>query len=83
MVSLRFMDSKEKEKIRKEARKLLDKFSRSLEKVEVKEEKIKKNRGGFREEGNGEESDADFKKRMFENAPEKDENFIIAEKKNW
>lgn len=74
------MDEK---KIRNEAREILDKFSEELERVEFKEKSLKKKVGGFRTEGDGEDCDADFRKRMFENAPKTEGDFIIAEKKKW
>ena len=77
------MNDSEKEKIRKEAKEIMKKFSKSLDKVKFKEEKIKKPAGGFREEHFEEQSSEDFRKRMFENAPEKDRDCIIAEKKKW
>lgn len=77
------MDEGEKEKIRKQAREILDSFSRSFEGVKVKGREFKKEVGGFREEGAGFAGDSDFRDRMFENAPLKSEDFIIAEKKKW
>ena len=73
----------EKEEIKKEAKEILDKFANSLEKVKVKKTEKKEKIGGFREEGKGEEADEDFRKRMFENAPRKEGDFILAEKKKW
>jgi len=72
-----------KEEIRKEAKQILDKFANALEKVKLKEKKAKKEAGGYRYEGYGKKPNADFRKRMFENAPEKDDDCIIAEKKEW
>ena len=72
-----------REGIRKEARRILDSFVSALEKVEIKEEKIKKNVGGFREEGEGEKGNDDFRKRMFDNAPKTEGDCILAEKKKW
>jgi Asp-tRNA(Asn)/Glu-tRNA(Gln) amidotransferase C subunit len=71
------------EEIRKEAKRILDDFSRELEKVEVKEKRLKSNVGGFREEGDGEKGNGDFRKKMFENAPEHDRDCIVSEKKKW
>ena len=73
----------EKEEIKKEAKEILDKFANSLEKVKVKKAEKKEKIGGFRKEGNGEETDEDFRKRMFDNAPRKEGDFILAEKKKW
>ena len=72
-----------KEQIQKQAKQILDNFAESLSKVKLKEEKIKKIVGGFREEGPGLECDPDFRKRIFAKAPEIDGDFIIAEKKEW
>ena len=36
-----------------------------------------------REEHEGKKSDIDFRRRMFENAPKKNDDFIIGEKKGW
>ena len=77
------MDEAKREEIRKQAKGILDSFAHSLEKVKIKGEVLKKEVGGFREENNGQEGDKDFRGRMFENAPVKNEDFIIAEKKKW
>ena len=74
---------KEKIEIQKEAREILDKFGKALNKVEeIKLEKKEKSES-FREEKDDEKSNDDFKKRFFKNAPRKNEEFIIAEKGNW
>jgi len=72
-----------REEIRKEAKEILGKFAASLEKVKFKEKATKKEVGGFRKEGQGMKGSEDFRKRMFDNAPNKDEECIIAEKKEW
>ena len=77
------MNEAERKKIQAEAEEIMNKFAKELEKVKFKEEKVKKPVGGFREEGAGQESSEDFRKRMFDNAPEKKGDFIIAEKKKW
>ncbi len=73
----------ERDKIKKEAKQILDRFGKSLEKVKLKKKEEKKVLGGFRMEGEGVKSDEEFRKRMFENASSKNEDFIIAEKKKW
>jgi len=73
----------DEEKIRREAKAILDKFAKELERVELKEKKERKEVGGVRVEGAGGEGDKDFRKRMFENAPSKEGDFIVAEKKKW
>jgi len=77
------MDEIKREKVAKEAKEILDKFSHMIEAVKIKTAEKKAELGGFREEGEGKICDADFRARMFENAPEKDEDYIIAEKKTW
>ena len=79
------ISDKEKEEIRQEARALLESFATKLEKVNLSEKKIKKikENSGMREEGKGEEANSDFKKRFLDNAPNTDEDNIIAEKKSW
>jgi len=75
----------EKEKIREEARALLESFAKKLEKIRLpdeKKEKVLKN-SGMREEGQGEETNSDFKKRFLDNAPSVEDDKIVAEKKKW
>ncbi|MEK6844598.1 MAG: hypothetical protein AABX83_04205 [Nanoarchaeota archaeon] len=77
------ISEKEKEKIKLEAKKILDNFASSLEHVKVQRESVKKYAGGYRKEKNGEKCDEDFRISMFENAPSKEGDCIIAEKKKW
>ena len=73
-----------KKEIEMDAQKILKNFSKSLSKIKFSEKK-KTSYGvsGFRKEGNGMKCDKDFRGRMFENAPKKEDNYIIAEKKVW
>ncbi|MEK6825726.1 MAG: hypothetical protein AABY00_02990 [Nanoarchaeota archaeon] len=73
----------ERAKIKKEAQNILEKFSAALSKVKIIKKEKKEEVGGFREEGKGIKGDADFRERMFANAPLKNEECIIAEKKKW
>jgi len=75
-------ETKRKE-IRKESSEILERFSKSLNNVKIKEKDVIENEEGFREEGKGEECDNKFRERMFANAPNKEGNFIIAEKREW
>ncbi len=78
------ISEKEREEIKKEAKNILDNFASALEKVgKIKGKSFKRELGGFREEGKGEKCDDDFRRRMFENAPEKEGDCIVAEKKKW
>ena len=76
----------ESNKIEKEAKQILDKFAKALEKVEAEHdlnfyvdreefERVEKIEEKKIEEG--------FKKRLLENAPANDGDFIIAEKGAW
>ncbi len=73
----------QRKKIQEEVQEILRKFSKALEKVDLKEKKKILPLGGFREEGLGIPADEDFRKRMFMNAPFKDDDYIYAEKKQW
>ncbi len=77
------MDEKKKEQVRKEAKEILAKFAKKLESVKFTEKKEKEVLGGMREEGEGLDCDTDFRKRFFANAPQKEGDFILAEKKKW
>jgi len=75
---------KEREEIKKQAKKILDDFSEELSKAgkSVGESLIE--RGTCeRAEGSAECDNSFSREKMFENAPEKNENFIIGEKKRW
>lgn len=77
------MNDLEREKIREQAKDILEKFGKSLQKVKFKERKKEEELSGFREEGKENGSSNDFRERVFRNAPNKDSDFIIAEKKKW
>ncbi len=75
---------KEKKDIRKQAKKMMDDFSKKLSKIDKKiEEPLIERDEGEREEGDRGSCDKEFRKIMFENAPSKNKDFIIAEKKEW
>ena len=78
------VSEKEKEEIKKEAKSIMDSFSKKLEKVKDKiSEPIIEREKFEREEQVGKECDEDFRKRMLENHPTKNRDFIVAEKKSW
>jgi len=74
----------DKQKVQKQAKEILDKFAKALEKIEKEsDEDFYVNRNEFeRDEGEGEECSG-FKKHVLENAPEHDDDFVIAEKRGW
>jgi hypothetical protein len=87
------ISEKERNEIRSEARKLMDSFSRKLVTVNNKRVVDSKKQTEF-ERAEKASSVADHQKRkddngdfsreiMFENAPRKNKDFIIAEKKGW
>ncbi len=71
------------EKIKKEAKRILDKFAKALEKVKEKDEYFVERDEDRRKEGDGKEGESDFRKLFFENAPNKNKDFILAERGNW
>lgn len=74
----------EKEAIRAEARGILDKFAKTLDKVKApKQGDVSGKNIGTRVEIGSSKPDADFRNRMFANATHKDEDCIIAEKAHW
>lgn len=72
----------EKEEIRQKAKSLLSEFASKIEKIKTKESHFE-NKEGFREEGNGWNTDPDFRDLMFLNAPFVEGDSIIAEKGAW
>ncbi|MBU2053133.1 MAG: hypothetical protein ABIJ14_02255 [Nanoarchaeota archaeon] len=77
------VSEKEKEDIRKQAKRIMDDFSNKLSKVngEMKEPLIEREKGE-RVENIGMCSNID-REIMFSNAPSKNKDFIIGEKKSW
>jgi len=81
----RKISDKEREEIKKQAKGIMDSFASKLEKVEkeIKDIDVGVERSkSEREEGEGNPQELD-KNIMFENAPKKNKDFIIAEKKGW
>jgi Asp-tRNA(Asn)/Glu-tRNA(Gln) amidotransferase C subunit len=78
------VSDKEKEQIKEEAKNIMDSFSKKLSKIDSKKlrESLIEREKGEREEGSGECLDLD-RDVMFKNAPSKNDDFIIAEKKKW
>ena len=78
------VSEEEKEEIRKQAKDIMDKFSKKISKVDKKipEPLIEREEFERIEEG-GRENNSDFRERFFENAPQKNKDFILTEKKKW
>ncbi|MDP3881741.1 MAG: hypothetical protein Q8Q31_02585 [Nanoarchaeota archaeon] len=77
------LSEQEREKVRKQAQEILENFSKVLQKVKIQKKEFKKNEGGSREEGVGSGGESSFREIMFDNAPFKNKDNIIAEKKKW
>ena len=82
------VSEKEREEIKKQAKGIMDKFSEKISKVKSKIPEPFIEREGFErlEEEisvDSGELNSDFRKRMFENAPKKNKDFILTEKKKW
>jgi Asp-tRNA(Asn)/Glu-tRNA(Gln) amidotransferase C subunit len=81
------MEEKEVEQIKKETMKLLEEFSKALDKsVKGDKESNVEREEDRRKEEEGKEAlttEGEFRKIMLENAPNKSDDFIIAEKKSW
>jgi len=69
--------------IEEEAKKMLAGFGKALANVKIPNDVAEEVGEGFREEKNGSECSEDFREGMFANAPSKEEDFIVAEKKSW
>lgn len=71
--------------IKKQAKQILDKFASALAKIEKEHDvDFYVDREEFeRKEGEGKKCDAGFKKGFLENAPQHDDDFIIAERGKW
>ena len=77
------MEEKDIKMLEEETKKLLDKFSKALDKVKSAEEWNVERDSDRRAEKEGKACDETFRKIMLENAPQHDNDFIIAEKKSW
>ena len=74
------------EEIKKEAKEIIDKFAKALEKVSIEEARVERDEDRrIEKEGEAEEAElnSDFRKIMLENAPDKNDDCIVAEKGEW
>ena len=76
------VSEEEKEKIRKESKKLLNEFASKLSKIKAPEKHFE-NASGTREDGEGWKTDSEFRDLTLLNAPFVEDDFIIAEKGGW
>ena len=74
----------DREKIRKEAKAIMDDFIRALEKIGSESGEFGLERKKFlRSDFSSASSHPGFRKRMFANAPRKNDNYLIMDKKRW
>jgi hypothetical protein len=73
----------EKEGIKVEAQALLKRFGDRLAKLDLKEPIVNSKESGMRRMGKNTVSVSGFREKIFANAPQKEGNFIIAERKKW
>lgn len=72
------------EKVRADARTILDKFGAQLESIKVSSNYHKETKDlGTRKEKKANVCDSGFRAIMFKNAPKKDEEYLILEKGSW
>jgi Asp-tRNA(Asn)/Glu-tRNA(Gln) amidotransferase C subunit len=77
------VSEKEKEEIKKQAKSIMDSFSKKLSKIDRKmDEPLIEREQGERDEGEEKCLELD-RKTMFANAPKKNKDFIVSEKKKW
>ena len=77
------MEQEKLEEIRKEAKRILDKFAKALERVEKIPDSFVERKKDRRQEKEGEKPDSDFQKIFFENAPAVKKDCIQAERGKW
>jgi len=77
------VDDSKRAEIRKEAKSILDKFSKALAGVKPAESNVVRDEDRREEGGGTEKCNPEFREIMFENASQKNKDFIIAEKKSW
>ncbi len=75
--------NEKEEKIKREAKLILGKFAKALEKIEKVPDSYVERDEDRRKEGSGKESDSDFRRRFFENAPAVKKECIEAERGKW
>ena len=70
------------EEIKRQAKEIIDKFSKALENISMKETRVERENDRRKEE-EGNFADSDFREIIFKNAPKTKNFFIEAEKGAW
>jgi len=73
----------DEEKIKKQAKKIMDEFISALNKVPKIKEEFGVERKDFTRKAEKSEYGKDFKKRMLKNAPKVKDDQLVMEKKSW
>lgn len=76
----------DKTQIQKQAKEILDKFASALEKVEKQkfpDSYVDREEFERKEKNTKQPTTKDFKKRILENAPNSNQDFILTEKGSW
>lgn len=73
----------DEEKIKKQAKLIMDEFVKALDRVGKISGEIGLEREQTTREGKKSKPDKDFRERMLKNAPKSENGHIIAEKKGW
>jgi hypothetical protein len=73
----------DEEKIRKEAKQIMDDFMSALDKVEEVKEEFGTKRAVSKRKPSKSRYGVEFKERMLKNAPKVEDSCIVAEKKKW
>ena len=76
------VSEEEKEKIRKDSKKLLSEFASKLSKIKTTETHFE-NESGTRGDGEGWDTEPEFRDLTLLNAPFVEDGFIVAEKGGW
>lgn len=73
----------DKEKIKKQAKHIMDNFIKALDKAKGIKEQFGSERKDSTRAKVKKHKDPDFRERMFNNAPKKRDDFLVMEKKSW
>ncbi len=74
---------KREEEIKREAKLILDKFAKALEKIKTEESFVEREEDRRKEREQEEKPDSEFRKIFFENAPATKKECIEAERGKW